>query len=517
VLAPSTPAGVALGFLVTRSRFLAEPGTPVANISLGRAWDEGVARGAWQAGVSPNGQALIRDSLLGPHLALQAPWAASTSRRPFTASGPQAARMAEFNNTTLAGHAVAREVLPAWGGWGAAAGGVQGGATAAPGDVHTVRTRAQLLAALLPHPSPNTSAAQRPRIVQVVGRIDLHSDDQGQPLPPLHFADPAFNWPAYEAAYAPATWGTKPPEGPLEDARKRSARRHAEHVTLRVPSRTTLIGVGRDAQLVGGMVLLPQVQDVIVRNLRLSDAHDPFPAWDPKDNAAGEWNSELDNLSLRGARHVWVDHCSFDDGQRPDSANRSALGRPLQHHDGLLDITQQSTHVTVSWNHFAAHDKTSLVGSSDNTVADEGQLRVTYHHNHWDGVKERAPRVRYGQVHLFNNLHTVPDAAGYGYSIGIGHRSRIFSEHNAWETPPQVPASKLARVFKGHAFVDRGSLHNGQPLQLLQALSALPGAAPLSADVGWSPTQVPVPDPAAAVPARVRAGAGAGRLEVAPD
>ncbi|HRD96620.1 MAG TPA: pectinesterase family protein, partial [Rubrivivax sp.] len=42
VLAPSTPAGVALGFLVTRSRFLAEPGTPLANISLGRAWDEGV-------------------------------------------------------------------------------------------------------------------------------------------------------------------------------------------------------------------------------------------------------------------------------------------------------------------------------------------------------------------------------------------------------------------------------------------------------------------------------------------
>jgi pectate lyase len=171
----------------------------------------------------------------------------------------------------------------------------------------------------------------------------------------------------------------------------------------------------------------------------------------------------------------------------------------------------------VSWNHFAAHDKTSLVGSSDNTVADEGQLRVTYHHNHWDGVKERAPRVRYGQVHLFNNLHTVPDAAGYGYSIGIGHRSRIFSEHNAWETPPQVPASKLARVFRGHAFVDHGSLHNGQPLQLLQALSALPGAAPVSADVGWSPTHVPLPDPAAAVPARVRAGAGAGRLGVAPD
>ena len=509
VLAPSTPAGAALGFLVTRSRFLAEPGTPVANISLGSAWDEGVARGAWQGGVSPNGQALIRDSLLGPHLALQAPWAASTSRRPFTASGPQASRMAEFNNTHLRGHASAREVLPAWGGWAAAAGGVSGGAAALPGDVHTVRNRAQLLAALAPHPGP----VQRPRIVQVVGRIDLHTDEQGRPLPPLHFADPAFSWPAFEAAYDPATWGSKPPEGALEEARKRSARRHAEHVTLRVPSHTTLIGVGTDAHLVGGMVLLQQVQDVIVRNLRLSDAHDPFPAWDPRDNAQGEWNAELDNLSLRGARRVWVDHCSFDDGQRPDSANRTALGRPLQHHDGLLDITQQSTYVTVSWNHFGAHDKTSLVGSSDGVVADEGQLRVTYHHNHWDGVKERAPRVRYGQVHLFNNLHTVHDAAAYGYSIGIGHRSRILSEHNVWETPAAVRPAQLARVLKGSTFVDRGSLHNGQPLDLLQALRA----SPLSADVGWSPARVSAPDAAAEVPARVRAGAGAGRLLVHAD
>jgi hypothetical protein len=136
VLAPSTPAGVALGFLVTRSRFLAEPGTPLANISLGRSWDEGVPRGTWQPGVSPNGQALIRDSLLGPHLALQAPWAASTSRRPFTASGRQAARLAEFNNTVLEGDAAAREVLPPWSGWAAAGGGVTGGATALAADVH---------------------------------------------------------------------------------------------------------------------------------------------------------------------------------------------------------------------------------------------------------------------------------------------------------------------------------------------------------------------------------------------
>jgi pectate lyase len=355
--------------------------------------------------------------------------------------------------------------------------------------------------------------------VKVLGRIDLNTDDQGRPLPEAHFTDPAFNWPAYEAAYHPATWGKKPPEGPLEEARKRSAKAHAEHVTVRVPSRTTLIGVGADAHITGGMVLLQQVQDVIVRNIRFSDAYDFFPAWDPKDNSNGEWNAELDNLSLRMATRVWVDHCSFSDGQRPDSAHRQAdiqkLGRSMQFHDGLLDITQQSNHITVSWNHFSGHDKTALVGGGDGARADEGLLKVSFHHNHWADVKERAPRVRYGQVHLFNNLHSVSASNAHGYSIGVGLRSRIYSEHNAWETPPDLTPQQLARVYKGDAFFDRGSLHNGRPVDLLAALRLT--APTLQGDVGWVPALFQWLDPAADVPARVRAGAGAGRLKVDPD
>lgn len=502
VLAPSTPAGVALGFLVTRSRFLAEPGAPRANVSLGRAWDEGVARGAWQPGISPNGQALIRDSQLGPHLALQAPWAASTSRRPFTASGPQAARMAEFGNRALAGEPVAHEVLSPWNGWAAAAGGVLGGAGALPGDVHSVRTRAELLAALKPH--------GRPRIVQVLGLIDLASGDDGRRLGEADFRDPALDWAAFERDYDPATWGREPPRGAQEEARRRSAARQAAHVVVRVPSRTTLVGVAPGAGFTGGMLLLEGVEDIIVRQLHLSDAYDHFPAWDPKDNARGEWNSEYDNLSLRNARRVWVDHCSFDDGQRPDRDEPQRLGRRVQKHDGLLDITRQSDFVTVSWNHFRQHDKTSLVGGGDGAVADDGRLRVTYHHNHWEDVKERAPRVRYGRVHLYNNLHTVSDAAAYGYSIGVGVRSRIVAQGNAWWVPEGLPAARLLRWWGGSALADDGSLRNGQPLDLLATLRAAHPERRFEADVGWRPHLAAELEAAATAAPRVRQGAGAG-------
>lgn len=508
VLAPSTPADAALGFLVTRSRFVADAELPPGSVALGRAWDEGVAPGTWRAGVSPNGQALVRDSALGPHIG---GWTASTAGRPFVPAGEappgQANRLAEHRNGLLP-HDIARETLPAGDGWGAAGPGTRGGADAAPQDVHLVRDRAELVAALRPHP--------RPRIVKVLGRIDLSVADDGRPLGADDYRDPAFSWAAYAAAYDPATWGHKAPEGPMEDARLASARAQAARVVIAVPSRTTLIGWGPGAGLVNGGLMLSQVQDVIVRNLHISDAYDHFPAWDPKDNGEGEWNSEIDNIALRQAERVWIDHCTLDDGDRPDAAEPLLLGRPLQRHDGLLDITRASNHVTVSWNHFRHHDKTSLVGSSDRHADDADRLKVTYHHNLWEQTRARSPRVRYGQVHVYNNLYLVHDAAGFEYSIGLGFRSAVVSERNAWQIPAGLAPSSLVRSYRGDAFEDHGSLVNGQPVDLAARLVASQPDVPLRTKVGWTPAPGPPIDTADQVPDRVRAGAGAGRLWTPP-
>ena len=406
VLAPSTPAAQPLGFLVQRSRFVGEAGLTPGGTSLGRAWDEGVAPGTWQAGVSPNGQALVRDSALGPHIG---GWVASTARRPFvpmpddgsTALG--ANRFAEFANQDAPAH-TAREVAPH--GWATAGGGTRGGADAAPADVHTVRNRAELLAALAPH--------ARPRIVQVTGTIDLATDAAGRPLGAADFQASGFRWEAFAAAYDPATWGRRPPEDPLEDAHRASAAAQAAHVVVRVPARTTLIGLGRDATLSGGGLLLDGVSDVIVRHLHLQHAFDHFPAWDPADNGHGEWNAEHDLLALRRASRVWVDHCTFDRLAPGTPAPTVRLGRPMQHTAGLLDITRGSTHVTVSGNLLRGGDKTALVGGSDRHAEDIGRLQISDHHNLWQATRERAPRVRHGQVHLANNLHLVPDAAAFG-------------------------------------------------------------------------------------------------------
>ncbi|RVT83551.1 pectinesterase family protein [Inhella crocodyli] len=478
-LAPSTAPQQAQGFLVTNSRWLAEPGVAPGSVHLGRAWDAGVPKGGPWTATSPNGRALVRDSLLGAHLS---GWTASTARRPFD---PSVNRLAEFGNATLP--AAAFESLPEGQGWASVAGGTRGGSAARPEHVLAIRTRADLDAAL--------RLGDTPKVLAVMARIDL--DPQGAEA----YRDPDFDPAAYERAYDPAVWGRRPPSGPLEEARLRSSKRQAAATVVRLPSNTTLIGVVPGAGFANGSLMLDRVQQVIVRHLHLSDAYDHFPQWDPLDGALGEWNSEYDTLSLRGARHVWVDHCRFDDGTRPDAQERTVFGRLQQRHDGLLDVTLQSDLVTVSWNHFEAHSKTTLIGGSDKLTSDAGHLRVTLHHNRWVGVAERTPRVRFGQVHVLNNLYEPrPDSAyGYAYSIGIGFASSVLSEANAWEGP--VPATKLLRVLKGERFTDRGSLLNGQPPDLA---AAFPNLAPVT----WSPPYALAPEPAATAAQRVREGAG---------
>ncbi|MFG6468908.1 pectate lyase family protein [Roseateles sp. BYS87W] len=357
-------------------------------------------------------------------------------------------------------------------GW-ASVGPTTGGAGATAAHVFDVHDRAGLDAAL--------RAGDKPKIIRVHRFIDLC------PAGIEAFMEPGFSFDAFDRAYDPATWGRDDPTGPLEDARKRSAKRHAEVAQVRLPSNTTLVGVAPGAGFHRGGFMLERVSNIVIRHLRFSDAYDYFPEWQPRDNGHGEWNSAYDNVSLRGAERVWVDHCHFDDGQRPDKLEPIRLGQRVQHHDGLLDITNGSDLVTVSWCRFQAHDKTMLIGSGDGKTSDDGKLRVTLHHNHFHGCKERTPRVRFGRVHVVANLFSADAADDFAYSLGVGMQSRLFSEHNRWELPASVTPDRLIRRLKGTAFLDEHSQLNGRPVEILSAWQAAHPAESLSADIGWRP------------------------------
>jgi pectate lyase len=172
-----------------------------------------------------------------------------------------------------------------------------------------------------------------------------------------------------------------------------------------VSSHKTIVGLGSTGRLTGGglNIGLPvsdaittppanAVHNIIIRNLILDGASD-----------------DLINVQMF-SHHIWIDHNDLSNGG-----------------DGAIDIKRGSDLVTVSWNRFHDHDKTTLVGHDDaNGAQDTGRLRVTYHHNFFDRSDQRNPRVRFSPlVHVYNNYY-------YDNSYGIAstNDSGLFVEGN---------------------------------------------------------------------------------------
>ncbi|WP_137131390.1 PbsX family transcriptional regulator [Rhizobium sp. FY34] len=452
-------------------------------------------------------------------------------------------------------------------GWAA---GTDGGAKAAEANIYVVTNRAELVQALQAGGNPSL-----PKIIQVKGVVNLSADDAGKELTEKDYADPAYDVDAYRKAYAPSVWNVKltdkkRPEreltGPLEEARKRSADMQKARMVIKITSNTTLIGIGTDAKIIKGSLVIGEgTENVIIRNITFEDAFDYFPTWDPGDSwkvdtsypgcqesfvdaatgpqlcPGGRWNSDYDNISISGGKRVWIDHCTFTDGDRPDKLfppvypfPHNMVEQKVQHHDGQVDITNGADLVTLTYNHFQGHDKTSLIGGSDSRVEDAGKLNVTYRANWFDNAGQRLPRVRFGKVHSYNNyvsgvaavplkgvtdlrekhelaLKNMGDAPIFRSAFGVGKESAIYSEANVFDIQ-NGDIADVVTVQGGTRFFDQGSVVNGAPADFASLLNKDP-KKPISDDLGWKPSLYGKPPiPAAEVPAYVKANAGAGKL-----
>ncbi|KQY41933.1 RICIN domain-containing protein [Cellulomonas sp. Root137] len=154
---------------------------------------------------------------------------------------------------------------------------------------------------------------------------------------------------------------------------------------LTVASNKTVLGAS-GAKIVGCGLNIKNAKNVIVRNLTFDD-------WDD------------DAINIETSTNIWIDRNTF-----------------LTGYDGSVDTKRGSDYVTISWNHFDGQDKNSLVGhSDDNGSQDRGKLRVTYHHNWFDGTNQRNPRVRFGNpVHVFNNLYSSVGSYGVASTMEGG-------------------------------------------------------------------------------------------------
>ncbi|WP_104137588.1 MULTISPECIES: polysaccharide lyase family 1 protein [unclassified Cryobacterium] len=410
-------------------------------------------------------------------------------------------------------HDLGQQVLGANDGWASAEGGTTGGSAATAENVYRVSTWQGLREALGGNDARGDTT---PRIVYLDGTVNANEAADGTLLTCADYSDPAYSLDAYLDQYDPTRWGANDPMGPLEEARDRSNGVQDDQVRQYIGSNVTLVGVGDTSGIVNASMTIRGSDNVIVRNLEIADAYDCFPAWDPNDSG-GNWNSEFDNISILESTHVWIDHVSLNDGEHLPEFLPTYFGKKYEAHDGLLDITNGSDLVTLSWNTFTDHDKVMLIGSSDSRTTDRGALRVTLHHNLFENTGQRTPRVRFGQVHIYNNYYNETNEGGYyQYGWGAGKESEILAENNFFELGDGIDASAVIHNWGGTMLEESGSFVNGASLHhqvdLLAAYNADADTI-LGDSVTWDATHHERIEPTQTVPQRVLKNAGSGTLQ----
>ena len=244
-----------------------------------------------------------------------------------------------------------------------------------------------------------------------------------------------------------------------------------------VTSDKTIVGVGANSGLTGGglniglpvdnAILSPPadaVKNIIIRNLTITNCPD-------------------DCLNVQMfSHHVWIDH--------------NDLSRQF---DGALDIKRGANWITVSWNRVHDSDKNMLLGHDDsNGPQDIGRLKVTYHHNFFDGSVQRNPRVRFGEpVHIYDNYYL--HITGYGAASQMN--ACLVVENNYFddvEKPTRTDVGGDPGRIEASGNIN---VNTEDPIVITGSCTSHPGDF-------YSYTL----DPAANVPAIVAAGAGVGKI-----
>ena len=138
---------------------------------------------------------------------------------------------------------------------------------------------------------------------------------------------------------------------------------------------------------------------IIIRNIRLT-------------------RGRIDGVAFHNCHHVWVDHCDFSNS-----------------YDGLLDITNGSDFVTVSWVKLHDHNKVSITNSGTCHYEDYNKERVTFAHCMFNNNTQRNPRIGYGKMHIYNSYWENIKL----YCIGFHSQAQVLSENHYFSPTARHP------------------------------------------------------------------------------
>ncbi|OKI15608.1 pectate lyase [Nocardiopsis sp. TSRI0078] len=166
-------------------------------------------------------------------------------------------------------------------------------------------------------------------------------------------------------------------------------------IELKRISNVTIVGVGGGAVFDQLGIHIRESRNIIIQNVTVRNVK---KSGSPTSNGGDAIGMESD------VRNVWVDHVTLE-----------ASGGESEGYDGLFDMKNNTQYVTLSYSILRNSGRGGLVGSSE---SDRSNGYVTYHHNRYEDIDSRAPLLRGGIGHMYNNHYVGLHKSGINSRAG---------------------------------------------------------------------------------------------------
>ncbi|MEU6306629.1 pectate lyase family protein [Streptomyces chartreusis] len=166
-------------------------------------------------------------------------------------------------------------------------------------------------------------------------------------------------------------------------------------IELKQISNVTLVGVGSGAVFDQLGIHIRESSNIIIQNVTVRNVK---KSGSPTSNGGDAIGMESD------VRNVWVDHATL-----------LASGGESEGYDGLFDMKDNTQYVTLSYSILRNSGRGGLIGSSESDLSNG---YVTFHHNRYENIDSRAPLLRGGTAHAYNNHYLSLNESGINSRAG---------------------------------------------------------------------------------------------------
>ncbi|MFC5242359.1 polysaccharide lyase family 1 protein [Streptomyces atrovirens] len=184
-----------------------------------------------------------------------------------------------------------------------------------------------------------------------------------------------------------------------------------DKIELKQISNVTIVGVGNGAVFDQLGIHIRESSNIIIQNVTIRNVK---KSGSPTSNGGDAIGMESD------VRNVWVDHTTLE-----------ASGGESEGYDGLFDMKDNTQYVTLSYSTLRNSGRGGLIGSSE---SDTSNGYVTFHHNLYENIDSRAPLLRGGIAHIYNNHYKNLNESGINSRAGA--RAKV--DNNYFEDSKDV-------------------------------------------------------------------------------